>query len=332
MSDDDPYLVPGTRVLRNKLGITDADALDRAERRLVIQRAREGAPKGDFDLDHLKGIHGHLFQDVYDWAGKVRTGDIGKAGSQFQPLRFLEAGMADVHNRIRRADYLRGLDVEGFAAKAGKIIGDVNYVHPFREGNGRTQLEYLRQLAEGAGHPLDPGRFDRDRWVAASIASHSGDYGSMTTMINEQVVLERNQGQSGPEKPRAVLSVRFADHEAAIAAGARWDRVSRSWSADADNAAIARWVPDRDQQRAEQLIAGDRNALAQMRVLEAVTAKALPDDPDAARRALTAGRNELAALVEAGKPIPAPDLKSLEPKVVDKAPPPPGRSDPEMGR
>ena len=81
---DDPYVYPGTNVLKNKLGLHDADALDRAERGLVRLRIQEGAPTGEFDLAHLRTIHRHLFQDVYDWAGELRTLEISKDGNQFQ--------------------------------------------------------------------------------------------------------------------------------------------------------------------------------------------------------------------------------------------------------
>ena len=193
MSDDDPYRIPGSDVLRNKLGITDSATLDRAERLWAAQRMSEGAPNGDFDLAHAKAIHRHLFQDVYEWAGQVRTLEIAKDGSQFQFRQYIETGMADVHRRIRRDDYLRNLDVDTFARKAGGIIGDVNYAHPFREGNGRTQLEYLRQLADRAGHPLDPGKIGRDPWIAASKAAHQADYAPMASIIREQVIVERDR-------------------------------------------------------------------------------------------------------------------------------------------
>lgn len=65
MSGDDPYLLPGTSVLRNKLGITDPEILKSAEGDFHLQRQREGAPTGDFDLDRAKAIHRHLFQNVY---------------------------------------------------------------------------------------------------------------------------------------------------------------------------------------------------------------------------------------------------------------------------
>ncbi len=190
MSGDDPYVIPGTRVLQNKLGITDAAQLDQAERLLTAQRAREGVPAGKFDLTHAKAIHGHLFQDVYAWAGQLRTVEISKDGSQFQPRHFLENGFADIDRRLQGSAFLKNLDVDGFAAKAGEIIGDVNYAHPFREGNGRNQLEYLRQLAGRAGHRLDPGKFDRDQWIAASRAAHQADYGPMAGVIRNQAIAQ----------------------------------------------------------------------------------------------------------------------------------------------
>ena len=183
MTEDDPYLYPGSTVLRNLRGITDADRLDYVEREVVAQRIAEGAPRGGFDLAHLRAIHRHLFQDIYAWAGELRTVEIAKAGHQFQFRQFIETGMADVHRRLEQADFLRGLSPAAFAEAAGPIMGDVNYVHPFRDGNGRAQLQYLEQLAEQAGHPIDLARIDPDRWLEASRRSHDGDHGAMAAEI-----------------------------------------------------------------------------------------------------------------------------------------------------
>lgn len=164
---DDSYVYPGTTVLKNKLGIRDAAQLDVAERRLVVDRIAEGVPAGDFDLAHLKAIHRHLFQDIYAWAGKVRTVEIAKGGDQFQFRQYIETGMADVHKRIVKARYFAGTSPDEFAAGASVIIGDVNHVHPFGKGNGRTQLQYLKQLAQRAGHSLDLRKLDPQQWIAA---------------------------------------------------------------------------------------------------------------------------------------------------------------------
>ena len=176
---EDPYLYPGTDVLWNRFGIRDNATLDRVERGFVQQRIEEGAPTGQFDLEHLRAIHRHLFQDVYDWAGQLRTVELTKGQSQFIPFQRIEMGVADVHRRLVAGRFHRGLDQGAFAAAAAVTIGDLNHVHPFREGNGRTQLEYLRQLADRAGHELDLDRLRPEQWIAASRAAHLGEYNLM---------------------------------------------------------------------------------------------------------------------------------------------------------
>jgi cell filamentation protein len=91
--------------------------------------------------------------------------------------------MADVHGRLVRSRFLKGLSSAQFAEQASVIVGDINYIHPFREGNGRTQLQYLKQLAEGAGHSLDLAHIPATRWIEASISSHSAAYGPMAAAI-----------------------------------------------------------------------------------------------------------------------------------------------------
>ncbi len=181
--DGDPYVYPGTSILRNRLGITNAVFLDKQERSLVVLRARRNIPRGSFDLSHLRAIHRHLFQDLYDWAGELRTVEISKGDQQFQFRKYILTGMADVHGRLVRSRFLKGLSSAQFAERASVILGDINYIHPFREGNGRAQLQYLKQLAQSAGHSLDLVHIPATRWVEASVSSHSADYGPMAAAI-----------------------------------------------------------------------------------------------------------------------------------------------------
>lgn len=193
MNGDDPYTDPKTGVLYNKLGLRAATALDRHERRLVTERIAQGVPTGDFDLAHLKAIHRHLFQDVYAWAGDVRTVEINKGGDQFQFRNYIQTGVADVHGRLKAKSFLRGLAATDFAREAGAIMGDVNYVHPFRDGNGRTQLQYLKQLAERAGHALDLTKLNGPAWIEASRAANNADYAGMAKAIATAI-----GGKNGP--------------------------------------------------------------------------------------------------------------------------------------
>lgn len=183
MSDPVYCYPPDFTVLKNKLNIREADVLDRFERRLVVQRFAEGAPGGEFDLAHLKAIHRHLFQDVYEWAGDIRSTELAKGGSRFLPRRFIESGIADVHQRLAAKSFLKGLDPENFAHEAGIILGDINHAHPFREGNGRTQLIYLEQLSRQAGYGLDLTKINRGAWMDASRKSHLGRYEAMAECI-----------------------------------------------------------------------------------------------------------------------------------------------------
>ena len=186
------YRYPGCDVLRNKLNVRDAAVLDKAERRLVAIRVREGTPKGDFDLAHLCAIHRHLFQDLYDWAGELRRVDIAKGGHWFMPKDRIETAMGDIHHRLLDQNRLSGLSVEAFADRAGVILGDVNHLHPFREGNGRTQTQYLKQLAAQAERQIDLRKMKREEWIEASRQANDGRYEPMAACIRSMI---KNRGE-----------------------------------------------------------------------------------------------------------------------------------------
>jgi cell filamentation protein len=184
VSAGDPYVYPDAPgVLQNKFELKDAAKLDAVERVHVAQRIKQRAPGGGFDLDHLKAIHKRLFQDVYAWAGKTRTVELAKGGDQFHLVAYIEIGMADIHRRPHQRKFLERSSAESFAREAAQIIGDLNYLHPFREGNGRTQLQYLKQLAKRAGHNIDLTRLQSKQWLDASRAAQPTDYEPMRQAI-----------------------------------------------------------------------------------------------------------------------------------------------------
>nr|WP_272874434.1 Fic family protein [Pseudaestuariivita rosea] len=141
---------------------------------MVQTRVLEGPPGGNFDAGHIKSIHKHLFQDVYEWAGQYRQVEIGKGGRWFHQHALIDKGMADVERTMQAGNFGRGLDASDYSEFAAKAISDLNYVHPFREGNGRTQTEFLKQMTERAGHEFHTERIQRDAWILASQVSHSG--------------------------------------------------------------------------------------------------------------------------------------------------------------
>jgi cell filamentation protein len=146
----DPLCYPGTTVLINLLDIRDQAELDEVELALFLTRADEPLPAGELDYRHYLSLHRHLFQDIYAWAGQARTIRIGKGGSWFCYPEHIAGEMARVFRELGDPDRLADLDSTGFAKHVAHIVAEINAVHPFREGNGRTQLTFLAMLAEHA--------------------------------------------------------------------------------------------------------------------------------------------------------------------------------------
>lgn len=173
--DDDPYVDPETGVLKNLLDIRDAKLLDDFEVEMTSLRAREPFPAGRFSPTHYCRVHHHLFQDVYAWAGKYRTVRTAKGGNWFCYPENIDREMRRLFAGLKKSAYLRGRDFPGFIAGAADFLGDLNALHPFREGNGRAQLSFMHLLAEHAGHPLRFERVRKDAFLAAMIASFGGN-------------------------------------------------------------------------------------------------------------------------------------------------------------
>ena len=176
---DDPYVYPGTNVLRNIPDIRDAAALKAYEYERSNLRAREirEQPLPErFDLAHLKTLHQQLFRDVYEWSGKTREIDIAKGGSMFALPQFIESEAKRLSADLARENNLRNLDKAQFVERLAQHYGDWNALHPFREGNGRATREFLGQIARGAGYELDQTRIDNNKqqWNDAARDSMNG--------------------------------------------------------------------------------------------------------------------------------------------------------------
>jgi len=172
---EDPYCYPGSTVLRNRLDIRDAETLEAFETEITAVRAEEPLPVGRFSINHYRAIHRHLFQDVYAWAGRFRTVRIAKGGSPFCFPEHIGPQMAILFAGLRRNACLRHRPPAAFIAGATDFLTELNHIHPFREGNGRTQLAFIAALSEHAGHVLDFGAFEPGEMLAAMIASYRGD-------------------------------------------------------------------------------------------------------------------------------------------------------------
>jgi len=146
---DYTYTDPKTGVLRNLAGLTDPDALLFFESGAVAKRIQElyENPIKIKGIESLFEIHKHLFQDVYSWAGEKRKVEISKSGKQFFPTTHFQNAFRYIDTLISDYKKIPKKNKQQIAEKLAEILDAVNYLHPFREGNGRAQREFLRLLA-----------------------------------------------------------------------------------------------------------------------------------------------------------------------------------------
>ena len=183
---DDVYCIPGTAVLKNKAGITDQEQLDEYEGDFTAIRLLEltqNPVEGSFDLAHLYKIHQYLFQDVYEWAGEVRTVDIIRGDSRFCNVRQIQSYSTTVFSALAAEKYLLNLEATVFAKRLAYYLSEINAVHPFREGNGRVQRLFISQLAEHAGYSLDYSALEQAELYPVMQASFLGNEQPLADLI-----------------------------------------------------------------------------------------------------------------------------------------------------
>ena len=183
----DPYVYPGTDVLRNMRGIRDGDELEGFEARLTFLRGLQLASDpiaGEYNFAHLQAFHRYLFAGLYEWAGELRTVALAKTDLFCLP-EHIESYGAEIFGRLAEEDRLRGLDRESFIGRLAYYVGDVNALHPFRDGNGRVQRAFFAQLAADADYRLDWQFVDPQRNTDASVAAMQGDEAPMRALLDE---------------------------------------------------------------------------------------------------------------------------------------------------
>lgn len=196
----DPYLDVTQSYLLNKLGLTNQSELDHAEVEIAAIRdvdlARSTLP-GAYDAAHLMGFHSKLFGDIYAWAGKTRTVDIGKGDpsgryTQFCRAVHVDEQLSQVTEVMAEETWLRGLPPQRFVERLAYFYGELNVIHPFREGNGRTQRAFFRQLAAAAGYRLDWSKVDRQQNIEA-CSSDINDIGSRALVAMLEPAVSRKR-------------------------------------------------------------------------------------------------------------------------------------------
>jgi cell filamentation protein len=168
------YCYKGTGVLINNFHIKAQQLLDKIDADITrknLALLSVNPITGNFDLAHLQKIHLAIFKDIYPFAGKIRTEVISKGNTMFAFPQYIVNSSNKLFKQLRSEDYLAGKDTKEFVSRATYYMTEINIIHPFREGNGRTNREFIRTLGKKCGFDIDWGRVSHKELLDASIES-----------------------------------------------------------------------------------------------------------------------------------------------------------------
>lgn len=167
----------GTNCLINKLNIKNEEQLAKIEASITMAKTAElerNPISASFDFEHYKQIHKYLFDDLYEWAGIIRTVDISKKGTIFISAENIETVATACFNRLKELNYFKNMDFDNFIENLVDLYCSTNMIHPFREGNGRTQRIFISQLIRFCGYDINFSEIDTDELMVATIHSANG--------------------------------------------------------------------------------------------------------------------------------------------------------------
>lgn len=203
----DPYIDPTTGILANIVGATTQRALDELETEATYLRSVELLNKNlmvpTADAREIQAIHRHLFQDIYSWAGQIRTVDMRKNDSDFfMPAATIKQGLNFFARHLREYRMLKNMPRSIFIDKLATLYDELNYIHPFREGNGRTQRIFWNRIAREAQWPIDWSATSRHINIQASrLAMENNDLTHLKTMFDSIIPKHKISHNHPPPPP-----------------------------------------------------------------------------------------------------------------------------------
>lgn len=187
---DRQYCYLDSPVLINRLGIREEEALEAAEIALTEARIEKFEPNfDDISLTALKSIHHHLFQDLYEWAGEIRTVDVSKGSTRFANVSRITPEADKLFLQFANERHLTGLPHLQFVARLAHYYCELNVIHPFRDGNGRAQRLLFEIIGLNAGYALRWEPIGPAEWVDANIAAYNCQLAPMIALLDR--ALER---------------------------------------------------------------------------------------------------------------------------------------------
>jgi len=198
-SQYDPEIDPKTGIFRNRLGLSDPAELARFEYMATTIRLRQLASRpvaGNFDQAHLCQIHGFIFQDVYDWAGQLRTVETSSRAPFAKP-EFIASSLDELLCDIRQ-QFPSTLPRRQLVDQLAWLYGELNAVHPSREGNGRAHCQFITDVARLTGWDIRWSQVTQQELDAAAIHAMGREYALLSVLLNA-ITYPRENPDKGSE-------------------------------------------------------------------------------------------------------------------------------------
>ena len=185
---DDPYTYKGSNVLINKFDIRDPLILEEAEAEFTELAASSLSFKEPpYTFETLRDIHRALFSDLFGWAGEIRSIDISKGTTRFCSCQFIEQESNKLFDRLGKKNFFEGLTTDLFIKNLAEYYCDINVLHPFRDGNGRSQRILFENICINSGYNLNLSGISVEEWVEANILGYHGNYSAMERIFEKCV-------------------------------------------------------------------------------------------------------------------------------------------------
>jgi len=187
MCKNDPYLIEGTECLKNRKGITDVSQLEQAEREDTYNNIRYvQKQRSPYSLETMRYIHKTLFSSLYEWAGEIRSVGIWKGATRFCAPERIEKEALKLFFELNQDLFEKGKywNLIEAADRLSYHYGELNILHPFREGNGRTQRILFEFIAQDIGYSIR-WLTDSDQWIKANISAYTTNHVELCDLFKD---------------------------------------------------------------------------------------------------------------------------------------------------
>lgn len=185
-SDNDSFCYPDTSILINKLNIKTRELLEEAEKEITTFSANEiDFSLPPYNLIYWQSIHKSLFSDIYRWAGELRSVFITKGETQFCNPKYISTESNKLFKNLSNDNFYVGLNRKDLIENSAELFIELNIIHPFREGHGRSQRILFDHIYANCGYEINWHFVSTENWIEANIEGIDMNYKPMIQILSK---------------------------------------------------------------------------------------------------------------------------------------------------